>query len=247
MRLADSGSQFSCVITNAYGSVTSSVATLTVGAPPGIAAQPTNRMVLIGQSVTFGLTLSGTGPFSYQWQLNGSNVPDDIITTVAGDGYAGYSGDGVVATNVELDNLNGVAADAAGNVFIADTYNQRIREVAPNGIITTVAGNGLNGYAGDGGEAILSAKLYYPSGVAVDAAGNLFIADQDNARVRKVGANGIITTAAGDGSYGFSGDGARRPIRASITPLAWRWTTPAICSLRIPTMSASAKWIPTVS
>ena len=207
VQMADSGSRFACVITNAYGAVTSSVATLTVGAPPVISAQPTNQMTLVGQSVAFGLTVSGTGPFSYQWQLNGTNVADNVITTLAGDGGAGYSGDGVAATNLELYEPVAVAVDGAGDVFIADTYNERIRKVDSNGVMTTVAGNGQSGYAGDGGEAILTARLYDPDGVAVDGAGNVYIGDEDNSRIRKVNTNGIITTVAGDGGYGYSGDG----------------------------------------
>ena len=84
--------------------------------------------------------------------------------------------------------------------------NNRIRKVGTNGIITTVAGNGTHGYSGDGGAAT-NAELYDPSGVAVDATGNLFIADYGNNRIRKVGTNGIITTVAGNGTDGYSGDG----------------------------------------
>ncbi len=207
VQLADSGSQFSCVITNAYGSVTSRLATLTVGVPPAITAQPTNRIVLAGLSATFGLTLSGTGPFSYQWQLDGTNLPDDLITTVAGDGAATYSGDDATATNAALDAPYGVAVDALGNLFIADYENQRVRKVDSNDIITTVAGDGFNGFSGDGGPAT-NASLRYPAGVAADASGSIFIADSYNQRVRKVDTNGIITTVAGNGTAGYSGDGA---------------------------------------
>jgi hypothetical protein len=203
---AASGSQFVCVVTNLYGSVTSAVATLTVGLPPGITAQPTNQVALIGSSTAIGLTLSGTGPFTYQWQFNGTNVPTNIITTLAGDGTGKFSGDGGIATNAGLDGPEGVTVDALGNVFIADTDNQRVRRVDTNKIITTVAGNGSYGYAGDGGSAIIEARLYYPEGVAVDADGNLFIADYDNLRVRKVATNGVITTVAGDGGYGYNED-----------------------------------------
>jgi len=133
-----------------------------------------------------------------------------IITTVAGSGPRGFSGDGGPATAASLYYPSDVAVDSAGNLFIADFDNQRIRKVSASGIITTVAGNGTQGFSGDGGPAT-AASLYYPSGVAVDASGNLFIADSGNSRIRKVSASGIITTVAGSGpsgfSSGFSGDG----------------------------------------
>jgi uncharacterized protein (TIGR03437 family) len=129
-----------------------------------------------------------------------------IITTVAGNGSYGYSGDGGPATSAQLYNPLGVAVDAAGNLYIADSANSRIRKVATNGIITTGAGSGSIGYSGDAGPAT-SAQLRGPSGVAVDAAGNLYIADAGNSRIRKVATNGIITTVAGNGSPGYSGDG----------------------------------------
>jgi sugar lactone lactonase YvrE len=129
-----------------------------------------------------------------------------IITTVAGDGTNGYSGDGGAASNAWLYCPSGVAVDAYGNLYIADYYNSRIRKVDTNGIITTVAGDGTNGYSGDGGVAT-NARVYYPSGVAVDAYGNLYIADSDNSRIRKVDTNGIITTVAGTNGSGYSGDG----------------------------------------
>ena len=126
-----------------------------------------------------------------------------IITTVAGNGSQGYSGDGGPATSAQISS-NGVAVDAAGNLYLGDYDHFRIRKVAANGIVTTVAGNGSHGYSGDGGLAT-SAQLYFPSGVAVDAAGNLYIADDTH--IRKVAANGIITTVAGNGDEGYSGDG----------------------------------------
>jgi sugar lactone lactonase YvrE len=129
-----------------------------------------------------------------------------VITTVAGTGSPGYSGDGGAATSARLNGPDGVAVDADGDLFIADHDNQRVREVSASGVITTVAGTGTYGYSGDGGAAT-SARLSYPSGVAVDAAGNLFIADSYNYRVRKVSASGVITTVAGNGIYGYSGDG----------------------------------------
>jgi sugar lactone lactonase YvrE len=132
--------------------------------------------------------------------------PGGVITTMAGNGTGGFSGDGGPATSAQLNNPWGVAADLAGNLFIADTGNERIRKVTPTGIISTVAGSGMEGFSGDGGPAI-SAQLYGPTGIAVDTAGNLFISDQANQRIRKVTAAGIIGTVAGNGTYGFSGDG----------------------------------------
>ena len=129
-----------------------------------------------------------------------------IITTVAGNGLYKFGGDGGPATTASLSNPCGVALDAAGNLYIADSGNKRIRKVSPSGIISTVAGNGTRGFSGDGGPAT-SASLYYPTGVAVDAAGNLYIADRGNDRIRRVNAAGIISTLAGNGTYGFSGDG----------------------------------------
>lgn len=129
-----------------------------------------------------------------------------VLTTVAGNGASGYSGDGGPATAAKLKGAQGIATDAAGNLYIADSGNQRIRKVSSAGIITTVAGSGGYGYGGDGGLAT-NAQLSYPSGVAVDAAGNLYIADSNNARVRKVSPSGTITTVAGNGTPGYSGDG----------------------------------------
>jgi hypothetical protein len=110
-----------------------------------------------------------------------------IISTVAGNGTSGYSGDGGQATSAALYFPAGVAVDSAGNLFIADYGNNRIRKVTSAGIISTVAGNGTKSYSGDGGQAT-SAALYYPTSVAVDSAGNLFIADEGNNRIRKVSA-----------------------------------------------------------
>ncbi|HZM04635.1 MAG TPA: hypothetical protein VFC44_16640, partial [Candidatus Saccharimonadales bacterium] len=172
---------------------------------PVITQQPANQTVLIDSSATFNVTASGAGPLTYQWQHNGTNLPN-IIATMAGKGTEGYSGDGGAATNASLFYPDGVAADGDGNVFIADTYNSRIRKIDTNGIITTVAGNGTNGYAGDGGPAT-NARLSYIPGVAADSVGNLFIADVNNGRIRLVSTAGVISTVAGGTKSGFSGDG----------------------------------------
>src|SRR5438874_221493 len=113
------------------------------------------------------------------------SLSTELITRVAGNGSPGYSGDGGPAINAQLDNPSGMAVDSTGNLFIADTRNQRIRKVSSDGIITTVAGNAscssgycAGGYSGDGGLAS-NAQLNYPTGVAVDRSGNLFVADSD--------------------------------------------------------------------
>ena len=129
-----------------------------------------------------------------------------IITTVAGNGNRGFSGDGGPATAATLDAPTDVVADTAGNLYIADYWNTRIRKVDLNGIITTVAGNGNLGFSGDGGPAT-KAELKYPEGVAVDAAGNIYISESDNLRVRRVDKTGTIRTIVGDGSFPDSGDG----------------------------------------
>ena len=128
------------------------------------------------------------------------------ITTIAGTGEYGFSGDGGPAVQAALSYPEGVAVDGAGNVYVTDSGNNRIRKVDATGTITTIAGMGEYGFSGDGGPAV-QAALDYPSGVAVDGAGNLFIADSGNNRIRKVDATGTITTIAGMGEYGFSGDG----------------------------------------
>jgi sugar lactone lactonase YvrE len=132
----------------------------------------------------------------------------NIITTVAGTGTAGYTGDGGQATSAELNWPNAVAFDTAGNMYIVDTNNQRIRKVNTAGIISTFAGNGACcGFSGDGGQAT-AAELYNPSGIAFDAAGNFYIADMANNRIRKVNTAGVISTVAGyTASGGYSGDG----------------------------------------
>jgi sugar lactone lactonase YvrE len=218
VQLADSGSLFTCVITNAYGCVTSDVAALTVGLPPVIRGQPTNETAQAGTTAGFGLTLTGTGPLSYQWQFDGTNLPAGLIYTVAGNGGYGYSGDGGAATNANLASPSGVAVDASGNLFIVDSDDNVVRKVDTHGVITTVAGNGGYGYFGDGSPAT-NANLASPSGVAVDASGNLFIADSDNSVVRKVDTNGIITTVAGNGDYGYSGDGGAATTASLETPV----------------------------
>ena len=133
-------------------------------------------------------------------------ITSGIITTIAGTGQKGFAGDAGLATNAQLEQPAGVAVDAAGNIYIADSVNQRIRKVGLDGIITTVAGTGMVAFGGDGGPAV-DASLNFPEGVTVDGSGNLFIADTQNHRIRQVSLGGIITTVAGTGTASFAGDG----------------------------------------
>src|SRR5205807_7336960 len=174
--------------------------------PPVLLTGPSNQVVVAGSAITLAVTVAGTGPFTYQWQFNGVNLPNDIISTVAGNGSGSFSGDGGLATNASLNAPATVALDAAGNLSLADFWNNRVRKVTPAGIITTVAGNGIGDFSGDGGAAT-NASLNAPYALAVAPSGSLCVADLSNHRIRKVTPDGIITTVAGSGTNGFAGDG----------------------------------------
>jgi uncharacterized protein (TIGR03437 family) len=157
----------------------------------------------------FGLALDAAGNL-YVTEFGGNRVrkisASGTISTVAGNGVAGYAGDGSQSANAELSGPKAVAVDAAGNMYIADTNNNAVRLVTAAGAISTVAGNGAGGYAGDLGLAT-AAQLGNPTGVAVDAAGNLYITD-GSTRVRKVYPGGtIVTIADTNGIRGYLGDG----------------------------------------
>ena len=136
------------------------------------------------------------------------NVSTGIISTIAGTGSQGYNGDGVAATKTFLWRPTGVTLDSSGNVYIADYYNHRIRMIdVSTGYISTIAGTHSGGYSGDGGAAT-SAALFYPTGVALDSSGNVYIADFSNNRIRMIDAiTGYISTIAGKQGGSFSGDG----------------------------------------
>ena len=143
-------------------------------------------------------------------------VVNGIITTMAGTGLAGYTGDNGAAASATLNAPWGVAVDAAGNLYIADAGNSVIRKVS-GGVITTIAGNGTANFSGDNGPAT-SATLDGPAGIALDAAGNLYIADYGNNRVRMI-SGGTITTVAGNGTANFSGDNGSATSASLSGPL----------------------------
>jgi hypothetical protein len=141
-----------------------------------------------------------------------------VINTLAGNGISGYSGDGGQATAAELKEAAGTARDAAGNIYIADWGNARIRIVSSSGVIKTFAGTGVAGYSGDAGQAT-AAQLNDPVGVVLDANGNLYVADQSNNRIRMINTSGIISTFAGNGTGGYSGDGGQATAAEINEPL----------------------------
>ena len=165
---------------------------------------PATSAVLSDQSPT-AITTDTSGNI---YIVDGARVrkisPKGIINTVAGDGVSGFLGDGGPAINAEFSGISGLSVDSVGNLFIADNGNGRIRKVTPNGIVNTIAGNGTEMHTGDGGPA-LNAGILYPQGVTVDAAGDLYIPELY--QVRKVSPNGTISTFAGTSQQGSSGDG----------------------------------------
>jgi Beta-propeller repeat len=165
-----------------------------------------------------------------------------IISTVAGNGIAGYSGDDIQATNSRLNYPTSVAVDSIGNLYIADAFNRRVRMVNTNGVIWTIAGNGIGGFSGDGLQATNASM--YPYGVAVDSVGNVFIADTYNYRIRKVNIQGSSysiknVSSTNTGSYNLIVTGSFGSITSSIVKLAVITTLP---SITIPTMLASGQF-----
>ena len=136
------------------------------------------------------------------WKLDASG----LVAALAGTGEPGYSGDGGPATEAQLSDPRGVAVDTAGNVYVADHDNHRLRKIDAMGTVTTLAGTGERGYGGDGGPAT-EAQLSFPLDVAVDGGGSVYVADRANLRIRKIDATGMITTIAGTGQRGYGGDG----------------------------------------
>ena len=187
-----------------------SIAQVSIIAGNGVAGFAGDSSAATGAEIygPAGIAIDGQGNKYFADQANNrvrKILPTGIILTIAGTGTAGYSGDSSLATSAKLNGPVGVAVDTAGNVYIVDKGNNRIRKVDNTGMITTIAGTGVAGFYGDNGPAT-AAKLSSPSGIAVDNKGNIYIADRTNIRVRKINSAGIITTFAGSGYYGYNGD-----------------------------------------
>jgi sugar lactone lactonase YvrE len=186
---------------------------------PGVAAPPSAAKPSTAFSAPAGVAVRGTIIYISDVATNtiwARDLETGAETLIAGSLGSGYSGDGGPAVDAQLTGPRGLAVDAAGNLFIADSGNHAVRKIAVDGTITTVAGNGNRGFSGDGGSA-KRARLNTPTAVAIDSKGNLYIADTLNHRIRKVNSAGTIVTVAGSGAisavghstggFGFSGDG----------------------------------------
>ncbi len=173
--------------------------------PAGDGGPATEAAVLPSDVIIDG---DGSALFSDSFHHSIRKVPgSELISTIAGGNGPGFSGDGGAAGSAQLQHPTGLALDAAGAVYVADFSNHRIRRIAPNGTITTVAGNGAAGFSGDGGAAT-GASLNSPTDIAFDSSGNMFIADMRNHRVRRVNAvTQVISTFAGSGPGNALGDG----------------------------------------
>ena len=185
------------------------------------------------------LALDGTGNLyiadTNNHRVRRVAVGTGLMATVAGNGSQGFAGDGGSATAAGIDSPGGVAVDAAGNLYIADAHNQRLRMVnAKTGLISTVAGTGVAGFAGDGALAV-GAQLALPHGVSVDGAGNVYVADTNNHRVRRIAPDGTMTTVAGDGVQAFRGDGGPAVAASLNSPRGL-----AVSPTGLPTLADSA-------
>jgi sugar lactone lactonase YvrE len=187
-----------CTVNGSTSNPSGTICTLPITftpAYPGPRNVPLTAVTGTG-NVGFGLTGTGAGPLAVL-------IPG-IVSTVAGNGTAGTTGNGGAATSAELNDPGNVAVDSAGNMYIANYNNQDIQKVtASSGNISIVAGNGTSGYSGDG-SAATSAEFKHPSGLGIDSAGNIYIADKNNCRIRKVTvATGVIATVAGNGTCSY--------------------------------------------
>ncbi len=181
--------------------------------PTGVAVDPAGSVVYLAE----GSVGSGSGLDSGDYRIWKFTMPDEVLSAAAGTGARSYSGDGGAAAKAQFDAPAGMTFDLAGNLYIADSRNNRVRKITPAGIVTNVAGNGTAGFSGDGQPAV-NAQLNRPAGVAVDAGGVVFIADSGNNRIRRVTRDGLIATIAGNGNAAFFGDGGRAEIAALHNP-----------------------------
>jgi uncharacterized protein (TIGR03437 family) len=179
--------------------------------PTGIAVDSAGTIYFAEGSIGSGSGLDD-GVF-HVWKVTG----DGKILSAAGNGLESFSGDSGPAAVAQMHTPAGVALDLAGNLYFSDSQNHRVRKISTDGTITTVAGNVLPGYSGDGGPAI-TAELNNPTGLAVDTAGNLYIADTGNNRIREVFANGVIGTLAGNGNAALFGDRGSSTLSAIHAP-----------------------------
>lgn len=202
--------------------VTAGTGVISVVAGTGLNSGGGDGGYAVGASLDFpsGLAFDAAGNLyivdTYASNVRKVDVYGVISTVAGGQGAAGFSGDGGPATAALLTNPSGIAVDQSGNLYIADRGNNRIRMVtAATGFITTIAGSSSTIYSGDGGPAA-KATLNLPTGIAIDSTGNLYIADQNNAAIRRISTNGVITTVAGTGQAGYSGDSAQA-VKAKLS------------------------------
>ena len=179
-----------------------------IGGPTGVAVDAAGAFYFAAGSIGSGSGLT-VGDFKI-WKV----TPDGLFSTLAGNGYNSFSGDGGPAAQAQIDTPAGMARDSAGNLYFADPAANRVRKISTDGTITTVAGTGVAGFDGESGPAI-AALLNQPMGVAVSPDGNLFVADTGNNRIREVLSDGTIGTYAGNGNAALFGDGGS-PLDAAI-------------------------------
>ena len=193
------------------------ISTVAGGAPPATPASAVNTA--IGQPHK--VTAAGSNLYFSSGNSVFKLDSGGTLTLIAGNSRAGFAGDGGPAVNAQLNSPQGIALDSAGNIYIADSLNNRVRKVDSNGIITTFAGNGsisIPGFWGDSGAAT-DANLHIPVAVAVDSAGNVYICAASDHAIRKVAPDGTISLFAGTGYAGYYGDtGAAAPWRGCTGP-----------------------------
>lgn len=181
----------------------------------------------LNRPVALALDASGALLICDQGNERVRRISGGKIATIAGNGTQGFTGDGAAATAAELSGPSGIAVTADGRVFIADTGNQRVRVVAKSGVISTFAGTGVAGFGGEGGPAV-SARLNRPMGLAVDGVNELYVADENNHRLRRIGTDGTIVTVAGNGVQGPAADSAvamsapqDQPASVAVSSFGW--------------------------